>query len=299
MPFVTCFVASRTWAEINSAPGRYDFSFFDQEIDRAVAAGNKGIAIRVRTNFGGLGPGATANPSWLYSDQVPPGPCRKRVIHERDGEFTAYEPWIARTWQRPYEDVMTALAAKYDTHPRVYAVVVTGFNFKHDELVADNQKVAGNWDNPSPNGVDFTEAQEVDRIKETLAMMDRVWPNTLKLWRGTSLNIPRGTPTPYDVFDATAAEIRSVYGDRVSVGDTGLNDVTEPTEPDYAHIKNAQGTRHHFQVGRSPQSPEACLAVGNLAVAAGAHHLEVGPLDWPAPAFNAAWEEVSRLPWAT
>lgn len=277
-PFIKTVVATFAWSVLEPAMNVFDFSAIDTEINRVTAVG-KTLILRILTNY--LAPNSTANPDWLWA--AGGGPCYQRAINDGVNTFNAYEPWDT-CWQGHYANLMGALAARYDKHPAIRGIVVTGYNMKYSELVTRNDNNAINWDNTSANtNIPYTDAEFEMRIKETIVMMMSLWKHTLIMWRGVNLNVPRGRSDRYTVYDEIA-KWAIPYGERLSIGSTSLQE-TDGADAVYLRIKTGTpGVRHHFQVGKTtpPVDQSECTTIGTLAIAAHAHHCEVGAADFQA-----------------
>jgi hypothetical protein len=290
LPWVTTFLATDSWRLIATSRNQYDWSFLDGQRDRAIAA-EKGIILRIRTNFAAdtTEAGNSAAPDFIFADAG--GPCARRSIDDGNSVFDAYEPWTDG-WKTDFESFVSALGQRYDVDPVVRAVVISGFNMKHPEITTRNP--TGTWD----EGFDLH--GYIQSLQWTTDLFAKAFPHTLLLLRGTALNVPsksRRAGSEYDAFFAAIDHIRRNHPTQVSIGDTGLSDVTSSADSDYQHVASTSGLLHHFQVGKmSEVSATAAMAISQLALAAGAHHLEIGPADWGS---DQVWQSASQLRWTS
>ncbi|HEY4773549.1 MAG TPA: beta-galactosidase, partial [Xanthobacteraceae bacterium] len=128
------------WRTIAPAPGRFDWSTLDRELDRVERTGKK-LSIGVRAG--------AWTPGWLYEQGVRGS---RFVVGAHGGglgrcdEHTLPWPWDDR-YQQAYIDMMRALAAHLKARPRSYELLrivkITGINQRSEEMRMPANAVAG------------------------------------------------------------------------------------------------------------------------------------------------------------
>ncbi|MEM6363360.1 MAG: beta-galactosidase [Planctomycetota bacterium] len=119
--------------EIAVAPGRYDFTRFDEFLDKVAKRGHQAV---VRFRF--VYPGKTTTlPSFVLN-----APDYEPTIAKSEGKRTHFCDWSSSTLQTFTLDFYTAFAKRYDRDPRL-AFLQTGFGLWAEYHIYDGPRKLG------------------------------------------------------------------------------------------------------------------------------------------------------------
>jgi hypothetical protein len=120
-------------SDISTAEGVYDWSSFDDFLDRIAGRGHQAVA-----RFYDTYPGEpTAVPDWIKAD----GDYQETTANS-EGLSTGFPDWSSLLLQQFYLDFYSALAARYDNDPRL-AFLQVGFGLWGEYHIYDGPNVIG------------------------------------------------------------------------------------------------------------------------------------------------------------
>ena len=209
---VTGFALDVDWCDLEPEQNVFNFEGVAQALDWAAANG-KQVRLRVR-------PGVAA-PMW--AKQLGGQPLIPFRDHDRRVDTTLghyWEPAYVSAWR----DLMTALAARFDSHPALAEVNISGTGLISAELmllVPNDKTASGITNGQHLRNAGLTEPLRRAALIEEIAFMQATWLSTgTTLWGHTyqSVDGSASLATTYEIADAAIAA-----SPNTQVGHTGAD----------------------------------------------------------------------------
>ncbi len=230
LPFIRGGQVVLQWADVEPAPGRYDFSKLDEGLAR-FAARRQWATLQINGN---------KKPAWLF-DQVP-------HIAEKLSEQIKDPAGTLMFWHPRFQDahlgMLTALARHLGTSPQRGALLGLRLNF--NALGTEHLRVPAEWVAPerwtAPAGVDrlaagpFTPAAHEAYVERVVSAYDRLFAD----W------------TTVFVRNNISDGMRARYADKFARGRLALFHTSSEAEPRSAGTERQYGA--FFDLARSGQT---------------------------------------------
>lgn len=207
-PYLGGFAVVPSWAQLEPAPGRFDFSYIDT---RLATARKDGMGVRLRVIAG------TQAPDWAKSIGGAPMPA---YDHQRNLTTTIGRFWTP-AYQAAWQQLQAALAARYDGDPTVRDVNISGTGVTSAEVMllmaTDVVPSTGRTNGSYWLAAGYSEAQRQAALAGDINFMAAVWPHTrldlcvhaMQLLGPTGA-VTSSVPTSMSVFNAARAAHPSV-----------------------------------------------------------------------------------------
>jgi hypothetical protein len=241
LKYVDGISARENWSELEREEGQYDWSYFDQVVGDATAAG-KFVELRVLVE-GSNAPTWVLNTALLYS--IPEG-----------GRIWVYWDSFGQT---QLDAMYAALGARYSSNPYVTIVAVACDTYKTGDWdIPHTTADISQWTDPSQPFL-YTSAKNIGTCNLNIDTCASAFPNqVIYLAGGRNGNLDL---TPDYVAEAVARYGYSTYPTRFEAGKNQLNETTP--DPFVSGGQSAIGTNWQYLWdlrGLGPQGAQEYLA---------------------------------------
>jgi hypothetical protein len=215
-PFLGGVVVTEKWASLEPSAGTFNFSDIDSKL---ASAAKNGYGVKLRVYAGSWAP------NWAKSIDGAPFPFYDHTAKTTTTLGRFWDPNYQKAWQ----GLMGALAARYDNNPTLREVNISGTGVESAEVMlvmaSDSIRGVGHTNGQEYVAHGYTEAARQAALAGDVAFMARVWAHTRLDLFCSPLAVVSSTGAQSASLSATETLISrfaAAYPAQMVFGNTGL-----------------------------------------------------------------------------